>query len=86
MVILDCIITVQEKLRGLLVLWAVKKVCKICEKELDRKEYIALRWKKNEDGCDMCGTCNDKLSGPVCENCFCYVCYVSVDGKCVCPK
>ena len=34
---------------------------KLCEKELDRKEDISLRWKKIEDAYDVCGTCYDKL-------------------------
>ena len=60
--------------------------CKLCEKELDRKEYNSLRWKRNEDGYSVCGTCYDKLSGSICESCFCVSCYSSVDEKCLCSK
>ena len=75
-----------RKIKGTISIVSCPEGCKLSEKELDRKECIALRWKKNEDGYDVCGTCNDKFSGPICENCFYYICYVSVDEKCVCPK
>lgn len=54
----------------------------LCEKEKDKKEYIAQRWEKNDNGYDVCGSCSDKLGGPICEDCFCKYCYSSLDDKC----
>ena len=75
-----------RKIKGIFSIVSCPEGCKLCEKELDRKEYNALRWKTNEDGYSVCGTCYDKLPGPICGNCFCRVYYASIDEKCACPK
>ena len=75
-----------RKIKGTLNIVSCPEVCKLCEKELDRKEYNASRWKTNEDGYSVCGTCYNKLPGPIRENCFCRVCNASIDEKCACPK
>lgn len=76
-----------RKIRGTICIVSCETGCVLCEKEGDRKEYNAFRWKVNEDGYSICGTCLNKLGDkPICENCFCSVCYSSVDQKCDCFK
>ena len=59
--------------------------CVVCKNEVDREEYNSLRWSKNDDGYLICGTCCEKLGCElICENCFCRVCYVSIDENCSC--
>ena len=45
-----------RKIKGTLSIVSCPEVCKFFEKELDRKEYNASRWKTNEDGYSVCGT------------------------------
>ena len=76
-----------RKIKGTLSIVSCPEGCKLCEKELDRKEYNSLRWKTNEDGYVVYGTCNNKLRcNPICENCFCVSCYVSIDEDCLRSK
>ena len=45
-----------------------------------------LRWATDRDGYLVCGTSYDRLgTNEICENCFCHICYVSVDEYCTCP-
>ena len=46
-----------RKIKGTLSIVSCPEGCKLCEKELDRKEYNSLRWKRNEDGYSVCETC-----------------------------
>ena len=59
--------------------------CDVCKNEVDKNEYSSLRWKRNVDGYLICGACREKLEcEPICENCFCRFCYVSIDEYCSC--
>ena len=61
--------------------------CKLCEKEVNRKEYNSLQWKTNPDGYAICGSCYDKLGdNPICTDCFCSSFYSSLSEKCSCFK
>ena len=72
-----------RKINGTINIASCPNSCSFFEKELERKEYSSFRWKVNEDGYSICGTCFDKLSDrPICENCFYASCYSSIDEKC----
>lgn len=60
--------------------------CSPCQEIIERDEYNMLRWATDRNGYLVCGTCYDKLgTSEICENCFCHICYVSVDEYCTCP-
>ena len=50
--------------------------------KIRRGEYNEERWATDRDGYLICGTCYEKRSGEICTNCFCKVCYISVDEYC----
>lgn len=76
-----------RKIKGIIKITACPEDYKLCEKEVYIEEFISLRWKKNMGGYDVCGSCHDKLGcSPICENCFCTVCYVSLTEHCSCLK
>ena len=43
-----------RKIKGTISIVSCLDGCKLCEKELERKEYNSLRWKTNEDGYSVC--------------------------------
>ena len=48
---------------------------KVCQEEVDKREYYDCRWQKNEDGYTVCGMCMEKLGcRTICEACFCTRC------------
>ena len=70
----------KEKLSFAHVLKSVQKYCE----QIKRNEYNEERWATDRDGYLIRGTCYEKLSGEICTNCFCKICYVSVDEWCDC--
>ena len=61
--------------------------CKVCQNEVDRKEYNSVRWTPDHDGYTVCGTCYNKLRiDPICTGCFCSSCYSALDEKWGCIK
>ena len=62
---------------------SVEECSKCCE-QIKRDEYNEERWVTDRDGYLICGTCYEKLSGEICTNCFCKICYVSADEYCAC--
>ena len=77
-----------EKVQGQLVLRQCLDDCELCQKEVDRREYDACRWKVDEDDYTRCAECNEKLCGDICEVCFCSNCYeYKEDEECeICGK
>ena len=77
----------NRKIRGSINVVSCPTDCKLCEKEVEQKEYNSFRWKVNEAGYSVCGTCYNKLAdNPICESCFCVSYYASLDEKCACFK
>ena len=58
--------------------------CSKCYEQIKRDKYNEERWATDRDGYLICGTCYEKLSGETCTNCFCKICYVSIDEYCDC--
>ena len=82
-----CFTTCTRKIKGTLKTTKCPEDCKVCEKEIDRKEYNAIRWSTSSDGYCVCGSCYDKLgSEPICVSCFCKYCYTSFNEGCSCTK
>ena len=77
----------KEKIQGKIIfVRCSEKNCSACQENIERDEYNMLRWGTDRDGYLVCGTCYDKLgTNEICENCFCRICYVSVDKYCTCP-
>ena len=73
-----------RKIKGTISIVSCLDGCKLCEKELERKEYNSLRWKTNKDGYSVCVV--HVLSGVIVEKCFCLSCYASISEKCLCFK
>ena len=49
--------------------------CKVCQEEVDKREYYDYRWQKNEAGYIVCGMCMEKLGcRAIREACFCSRC------------
>ena len=49
--------------------------CKVCQEEVDQREYYDVRWQKNEDRYTICGMYREKLGcQAIYENCFCTRC------------
>ena len=46
--------------------------CKVCQAEVDKREYYECRWQKNEDGYTGYGMCRENLGYWV----ICVVCFV----------
>ena len=53
--------------------------CSKCCDQIRRDECNEERWATDRDGYLICGTCYEKLSSEICTNCFCKICYISVD-------
>ena len=49
--------------------------CKVCQEEVDKREYYDLKQQQNEDRYIVCGVCRGNLvCQAICENCFCTRC------------
>lgn len=76
-----------QKIKGAIKIIECPIDCKICEKEVIRKEYNSIRWAEDRDNYKVCGTFYDKLgTDPICTNYFCEICYSSLDDECDCIK
>ena len=72
-----------QKIKGTIKIIKCPTDCKVCEKDVDQKEYNLVRWTTNHDGYTVCGTCYDKLGiDRICTVCFCSSCYSALDEKC----
>ena len=58
--------------------------CSKCHNKINRDEYNGARWSTDRYGYLVCGTCYDKISNEICTNCFCKICYVSLEEYCSC--
>ena len=66
----------EKTIQGKMIFCTCSEDCSKCCEQIKRDEY--------NDGYLICGTCYEKLSGEICTNCFCKICYVSVDEWCDC--
>ena len=75
----------KEKIQGKIIFREcnVNDYTKCCD-QIRRDEYKEERRATDRDGYLICGTCYEKLSGEICTNCFCKLCYISVDEYCDC--
>ena len=65
-----------QKVKGTIKIFKCLDDCKVCEKEVDRKKYISIRWATDFDGYAVCGSCyNKSVIDPFCTGCFCKSCY-----------
>ena len=76
-----------QEFKGKIIFVPWPKNCDVCKNGKARKEYNFERWSTNVDGYLVCGSCNDKLGcEPICEDCFCRVCYSSLEEFCFCSE
>ena len=76
-----------RKIKGTIKIIRCPTDCKVCEKEVDRKEYNSARWTTDHDGYRVCGTYYNKLGiDSICTGCFCGACYSAVDENCASIK
>ena len=76
-----------RKIKGTITISKCLDDCKVCEKDVDRKEYNSIRWTTDFDGYAVCGSCYNKLSiDPICTGCFCKSCYSFLSKNCACFK
>ena len=75
----------KEKIQGKIIFREcnVNDCTKFCD-QIRRDEYNEERWATDRDGYLVCGICYEKLSSEICTDCFCKVCYISVDEYCDC--
>ena len=72
----------------------LEEYCSKCQDKINRDEYNETRWSTNRDGTcyestcyeSICGTCYEKISEEICTNCFCLICYVSLEEYCSCQR
>ena len=64
----------------------LEEYCSKCQGKIKRDEYNEERWSKNREGYLVCGTCYEKISDEICTNCFCRLCYVSLEEYCGCQR
>ena len=77
----------EEIIWKIIFVWCSVTNCSVYKNEVDREEYNSLRWSTNTDGYLVCGTWYEKLGcEPICENCFCRVCYASIEEYCSCSE
>ena len=84
-VLLVKITIVKKKIQGKTIFstYSTDECSKCCD-QIKRDEYIEERWAADREGYLICGTCYDKLSDEICTNCFCKICYTTVDEYCEC--
>ena len=78
----------KEKIQGKIVfVRCSEENCSVCQDKKDKDEYNELRWGTYRDGYLVCGMCYKKLgSSEIWENCFCCICYVSLEEYCSCQR
>ena len=74
----------EKTIQGEIIFCACSEECSKCCEQIKRDEYNEEQWGTDRDGYLNCGSCYEKLSGEICTNCFCKICYVSVDEWCDC--
>ena len=67
--------TCDHVMNGTITIVSCPDNCKVCQKEVDKREYYDCRCQENEDGYTVWGACREKLGcRAICEVYFCTRC------------